>query len=566
MKICYFALLLSISIAIEANLPRVSEMSLDEKIGQLFVVATVADPDNQVTKDVLFTRSTKNIPSIKLEKELSALIEKYHIGGVLFLGKSSSEKQFEMTERLIALNDRVHKIPLLFALDAEWGPAMRLDDAPKFPFNIALGAIRDKKILREFGFVVGSMLKKLHIGMNFAPVADCNTNYLNPVINRRSFGEKPETVSACVEATIEGLQEAGVIACVKHFPGHGDTAIDTHTGLAIINHSSDRLFNVELIPFKKAINAHVKAIMAGHLLVPELDKKLPATLSQPIMTETVRKKFSFDGLLVTDAMDMDAVTKQYSADESVILALQAGNDLIVAPVDIPRAIARIKQELETGALKIEEIDAHVQRILNAKSWIAAQRDTLANITLADIFNSAKTQELQKELFQKAITLVRNEHILPVAVPTEDLSIIAIGTDTEPPFAQRLCRTNQCAVHLLSKTSPIDEYTRIRQSIFGTIIIAIFGLNYGPAPFGIRTHVQNFINRVCQEHPKTVIVLFGNPYALSLFPKAPALIAAYEDHPSAQEAAANVIIGALKPDGILPVTASPEFPAETSIGY
>lgn len=562
----YLVMLLCIPSAIIANFPRVANLSLDEKLGQLLMVATIADPDNPISKDVLFGRSTKNIPSIKLEKELTELIEKYHNGGVLFLGKSSSEKQWTMTKRLIACNEHHSKIPLLFGLDAEWGPEMRITDATKFPFNIALGAIRDKKLLKEFGFMIGSMLKALHIGINFAPVADCNTNFLNPVINRRSFGENPEAVSECDQVVIEGLQEAGVGACVKHYPGHGDTEINTHNGLAIIKHSRDRLLKVELVPFKAAVAKHVKAIMSGHLLVPALDPQLPATLSPAIMTDTIRKNLSFDGILATDALDMEAITKMYTPAESVLLALKAGNDLVVAPIEVPQAIARIKKAIETGEITIEELDKHVQRILDLKEWIASRNDeTKINASITEILNSKEAQDLSKKLFQKAITLVRNKNVLPIT-PGQPLSIVAIGADTVPAFSTFMQQTNASTVYLLPTASTADDYETTTRSLSATIVIAVFGLKYGKAPFGITSEAQAFIEKICKEQSNVTIVLFGNPYAASLFSYAPALIEGYEDHPYAQEAAAKVIVGEFKPDGTLPVTASPEIPVGTSLTY
>jgi len=560
----YSAIFFSIAILIVSK-PPLHAMSLDQKIGQLFMVATVADPENSISKDVLFGRSSKNIPSIKQEADLLELIKKYHIGGVLFLGKSDAEKQLAMTNRLIAFNNRCSSIPLLFALDGEWGPAMRITNATKFPFNIALGAICDKRLIQKFAFMIGSMLKALHIGINFAPVADCNTNYLNPVINRRSFGENPETVAECDNAFIDGLQTAGVAACVKHLPGHGDTDTDTHTGLATINHSSDRLLKTELVPFGRAVDAQVKAMMAGHLLVPAFDKLQPATLSPTIMTDLVRKTLSFNGLLFTDAMDMGAITQLHTPEENVLLALKAGADCIVAPIDVPKAIGAIQEALKTGMINIGEIDKHVRRMLDLKQWLEDQKDVSSESDVGDILNSEEAQDLSKLLFQKSITLIRNGHVLPIA-KSEPLSIVAIGSDLVPDFVTCMQQTNPCVIYLLPKTSTADDYEKVAQSLSGTIIITLFGLTYGKSPFGLTSNAQALIERICKQHTKVAMVLFGNPYALSLFSYAPALVEAYEEHPYAQEAAAKIMSGALEPGGILPVTASAEFPASTSLSY
>jgi beta-glucosidase-like glycosyl hydrolase len=302
----------------------VQSLSLDEKIGQLLMVAAAATPRKPIK------------PSIYTEEAIKKFLEKYHIGGIIYLGLSTPEEQLSMTQRLQTFNNLHNKIKLWLGLDAEWGPAMRLDNTIKFPFNLTLGAIQDENLIQKLGYMIGKQLQELGIAINFAPVADTNTNLDNPIINRRSFGQDPIHVALYADAYARGLARAGIMACAKHFPGHGDTSVDSHLGIASINHDMQRLENIELVPFNYLIAKGIPSIMVGHLLVPTYDKENPATLSHTITIALLKKECGFEGLVITDGLDMQAVTAIFEPGVIEVKALQAGADLLI--LLIPRKI------------------------------------------------------------------------------------------------------------------------------------------------------------------------------------------------------------------------------------
>lgn len=552
-----------------AAIPELTQLSLNEKIGQLFVVATTADPENPVTQDILFHRAQRDIPSVKSEEELKKLIKEYAIGGVIFLGKSNAEKQIAMTTRLNELNDTTNKIPLVFALDAEWGPAMRIDNAVKFPFNITLGALQDKQLIQQFGQANARMLKHLGVGICLGPVGDCNTNPENPVINRRSFGESPEQVAICTCACAAGIEQEGVVACAKHAPGHGDTKVDSHTGLPIMTHTKERLNSREMVPFKAAIAQGIHAIMPAHLLIPALDEHNPATLSKKIITDLMRTECGFDVLIITDALDMQALTDHYKPEETPLAAFKAGCDILLCPIDVPAAVARIQQALADKEITEQELDEHVQRILTVKKFIAkhALKTLPKPENISAVLNDEALKNLSKTLFQKAMTLVKNNHLLPLA-PQTPIKLVLLGTSTETPFEISLKQQHPCQVWRYAHNAPANAHAELLQAVSAddTVVIGVYGLTYGKPPYGLSEKTLNYIQRILQQHKNVAVVLFGNPYALTLFHESPALVEAYEDHPYAQEAAAHVISGSLKPEGTLPVSASEQIPIRTGLTF
>jgi len=338
-----------------------NNLSLDQKIGQLFMVAAVAHkktPNDCIKKK-----------SYRMDKEyIEQLITDYHIGGIIYLGKSDLNTQIERTKHFQSLST----IPLLIGQDLEPGRvgAGRLEAMHAFFNNQILGKYCTT-ITYETASAIAHLCKHLGVHINFAPVADVNNNPDNPVINDRSFGDNPKTVTQHALAFFYGLQDNGIIACAKHFPGHGDTTIDSHYGLPLISHDKNRLHSIELYPFKQLINAKIPAIMIGHLEVPAFEEQehIPASLSKKIVTDLLRKELNFTGLIITDALDMQAVTKHYVNGQAELQALLAGNDILLVPVDVPAAVDAIKQALSDGIITEEEIDMHVERILKVKNLV-----------------------------------------------------------------------------------------------------------------------------------------------------------------------------------------------------
>lgn len=338
----------------------ITALTLDQKIGQLFMVSAVAD--EKIAKEC---REKK---SYRMDKEyIEELITQYHVGGIIFLGKSDYHKQIARTKHFQELST----IPLLIGQDLEPGRVggARFTDFAQFPNNQHLGTIDNPDYTYLIGKSIGNIGKSLGVDIIFAPVADVNNNPNNPVINDRSFGDDPQLVANHATAFAKGLADTGIIACAKHFPGHGDTNIDSHHDLPLISHNIQRLHTIELAPFKKLIAADIPTIMIAHLEVPALEeqKNMPSSLSRKIVTDLLRKELGFEGLIITDGLDMGGITNHYSSGQAELQALIAGNDILLCSTDVPAAITAIKQALTDGHITEKEIDTHVERILAVKN-------------------------------------------------------------------------------------------------------------------------------------------------------------------------------------------------------
>jgi beta-N-acetylhexosaminidase len=343
----------------------IHNLTLDQKIGQLFMVTAVAD--EEVAKDFISQKS------YRMDKEyITELITQYHIGGIIYLGKSDIKKQIERTHYFQSIS----AIPLLVGQDLEPGRVgvSRLQAMQKFSNNQTLGNKNSTEETYQTACEIGKLCKQLGVHINFAPVADVNNNPNNPVINDRSFGDDPELVTQHAIACAQGLRGAGIIACAKHFPGHGDTNVDSHENLPIIMHDAQRLHAIELYPFKKLIAENIPAIMIGHLEIPAFEEqpKLPSSLSKKIVTDLLQKELGFAGLIITDGLDMHGITKYYTNGNAELQALLAGNDILLCPVDVPAAIAVIKEAVADNLITEEKIDVHVQKILDIKNMFNTQ--------------------------------------------------------------------------------------------------------------------------------------------------------------------------------------------------
>jgi beta-N-acetylhexosaminidase len=352
-------LLLLLCMSIESICIDVKDLTLDQKIGQLLMPAAVADED--------LAASLLAKKSYRLDKEyVTELILNYHIGGIIYLGKSDVEKQKERTVYF----QEISAIPLLVSQDLEPGRVGtgRLAIMQQFPNNEQLGNINDLKKTYDVALAIGAICKDVGMHINCAPDADVNNNPKNPVINDRAFGADPDIVAQHAIAFARGLHDAGIIACAKHFPGHGDTNVDSHKALPKIMHDKGRLYAIELYPFKKLIAANIPMIMMGHLEIPafEDEEGLPSSLSYNIVTALLRNELGFNGIIITDALDMRGVTNSFSDGQAELRALLAGNDILLAPVNVPAAVNAIKDAVAQGRITESDIDDHIERILDLK--------------------------------------------------------------------------------------------------------------------------------------------------------------------------------------------------------
>ncbi len=516
-------------------------MSLDEKIGQLFMVAAISDT-------ALNTAFLEHAPYQMDHDYVRSLITQYHIGGIIFLGSGTIQSQINLTRQFQSIS----KIPLLIGQDCEWGLAMRIRDTIKFPYALTLGAIQDNTLIQLAGNMIGTQCAAMGVHINFAPVADVNTYQGNPVIGSRSFGADATQVAQKSVAFMRGLQAAGTIACAKHFPGHGDTTTDSHYGLPIIAHALNRLTQVELYPFKQLIGADIPALMTGHVAVPALDNtQTPASMSYPITTEFLQHRLGFTGLVITDGLGMQAVTTNKAPGQPELAALMAGNDILLCPVDVPAACRLIKEALADGRLSQEIVDAHVLKMLQTKQQI--HTDTpLSFDDITAVIHSTAADELNRELFHAAITIPCDvQNCIPIA-PKTSIIHLEIGTHHPTHVAQLLAHQYPVTY------TAIDLSTNLYQQLPAMppdmpLIITVHGTSrYARDRYGISTQVANQITDLCRTHPHTILVLFASPYSVSFFQDAPCIICAYEDEHAAHGATVDIITGNKLAVGKMPI--------------
>lgn len=538
----------------------ISSMTIDEKIGQLFMIRAFSHRDPQ------------HITSVQQQ------IDRYHVGGVCFF-QGSPMKQIDLVNNYQSRSP----VPLLIAIDGEWGLGMRFpDEAFSFPRQITLGAVRDNNLVYRMGREIARQCRKTGINVNFAPVIDVNNNRNNPVINMRSFGEDPYEVAAKGFAYMKGLADENVIACAKHFPGHGDTDVDSHYDLPIINHSRSRLDSIELYPFRLLSQQGLASIMVAHLNVPALDTTAnrPTTLSRPVITNLLRREMSFDGLIFTDAMEMKGVTKHFPPGEADVEAFLAGNDIITLPENMDKGFRAMKKAYKSGRITEQRINESVRRILIKKQELGLfeNNNLVDKDRLADALFSNEAQQLKSEIYEKALTLVQNQsNILPLRqLHKHRYASLALGSNSTTDFQKRVSSYIDCQHHHLDKEAGSKEYQDMLTTLedYDIVFISLHDMSwYANKDFGIN---QSQIDLILDLSSRTEVVLtvFGTPYAIEVFENIPTLLVAYEDNDVSQNVAAQSLFGVTDINGKLPVTASEKFhsgigmliPAQGRMGY
>ena len=526
-------------------------LSLDEKIAQMLMVAAY---------------SNKNDEHLT---EITNLIEKFHIGGVIFF-QGGPMKQAGMTNYFQSRS----KIPLLIAMDAEWGLGMRLDSTLSFPKQMTLGAIKDEELIYQMGYHIGNQLKRMGVHVNFAPVSDINNNPSNPVINFRSFGEDKMNVAKKSLSYARGLEDAGIIATMKHFPGHGDTNSDSHYTLPVILHNSERLDTVELFPFNYCISNGVPAVMTAHLNIPSLDttENLASSLSYPVVSELLKGKIQFKGLIFTDALSMKGVSDYFKPGELELKAFLAGNDILLMPSDVEKAITFIKREVKNGNITEEEVNYRCRKILLAKTWAGLNKNVpIKTDSLVADLNSPYYKVFNNELIRQSLTIIRNQDsLIPILnLENHNIASLAIGTGKPDTFSETLKLYTQVSPLYLSKNDSYSNFKAIESKLtgFNTLIISIQETsNRYVDYFSITQQTIRFIKEL-KFDGKIIVCLFGNPYSLSLFEglqKANAIMVTYENNDDFRLLAAQGIFGAFDLKGILPVSADYFFQSGTTV--
>lgn len=516
-------------------------LTVEQGIGQLFIVDVYPK-----TGEAHF-------------KKIESLINDYHIGGLMF-SQGSPLLQAQLTNRFQSKS----KIPLFVSLDAEWGLAMRLDSTIIFPYQMTLGAINNPEYVYKMGQEVARQCKRIGVHINFAPVADINSNPQNPVIGVRSFGENKEKVAQNSTAYMKGLQDSKIIAVGKHFPGHGDTDKDSHLTLPLIKHSKNRIQNLELYPFKAMIEDSLIAMMVAHLYIPAYESRpnRPTSLSKASVTTLLKDSLGFEGLIITDGMGMKGVTKYFGAGEAEVEALIAGNDILLLPQSVPKAIQAIQKAIKDGRISQIEIDQKVRKILKAKYFVGL--NDFKNVELKNLYQDLHTKtakQLNFDLHQKAITIVKNDSLLLPLNLKDSLKIssLVIGKGKNTVFQKELAKQgNFKAYQITNKNSSQAVFDAIYNKVKNddVVIVGLFGVNQRTVSksFGISWQTRKFINKLNRK-TKVVLVVFGNAYSLKVFENSPHLVAAYTNKKIMQEAVPEVIFGKVNTKAQLPVSAS-----------
>ena len=561
------------------------KMSLEEKIGQLISVGINATFLNQ-DSDAFRT--------------LKHHIENNKVGGII-LFRSPVYESVILVNRM----QQLARYPLLISADLEAGAGMRFDDTVNFPWNMAVGATGNPDYARRQGEITAREARSLGIHQIFAPVVDVNNNAANPVINVRSYGEDPAEVSRFAAAFTEGAQAAGVIATAKHFPGHGDTAVDSHRGLPEINVGRERLNTVEFVPFQASVNAGVGAVMVGHIALPQIDAtavkplpknvkgkavdtdeageiieekaSMPATLS-PVIGNILRKDLKFSGMIVTDAMSMSGLTIYFTQEEASVRALEAGADMLLKPADVDASFRGVLSAVKSGRITEQRVEESARRILAAKYDLGLVEQRITPVDAIDrIVGSKDVLALANEIAEHAVTLVRDEDkVVPLKnlKPESRVFNLAItnGEDRNwitNPFVSRLSRAGLRVetVVLDERSSEQEVQKAIEQAKAAELVFAsLYGrVRSGQASsVGIPQSGARALSALIDAKAPVVGISFGNPYLLQSFPGLRTYVVAYGDMPSLQQAVARALMGEIDIVGRLPISLPGLYPRGTGI--
>ncbi|MCL2436318.1 MAG: serine hydrolase [Lentimicrobiaceae bacterium] len=526
-------------------LQQLQTMTLEEKIAQLIIIRIHSNKD-----------AAYNAQKIKE-------IEQYQPGGVCFF-QGGPVREINLTNKI----QSVSKIPLLVSIDAEWGVAMRLDSTPAFPRQMTLGALSaaNNELIYEMGRQVAEQCKLLGIHLNFAPCVDVNNNAKNPVINSRSFGENREQVVEKSLQYMRGMQDNGLIACAKHFPGHGDTEVDSHYGLPVIKKTKQEFWETELYPFQKMIKNGSEMIMVAHLNIPALDQTPGSisTTSYKIVTDLLRNEMAFNGIIITDGMEMDGLRKTYpTGADAEIKCLQAGIDLLLLPNELSIIIPAIKKAVENGEISEESINEKCLKVLQLKEkWGITSFQPLNNNNVVEKLNDESVTNFIKQLETKALTLVKNTNtIIPLlrkAPLVAKTCFLFIGDTENEDFAKKISQEFNLPFIKIEKNIKKENIpaSLTKFSKYDQVIVVYLGTNQIPARnYGITQESVAFLDALGKSK-KLILSLFGNPYALAQFKslhKFDAVIVGYQRTENSTQAAMQGIFGEIPFEGRLPVS-------------
>jgi beta-N-acetylhexosaminidase len=525
------------------------KLSHKERIAQLFFVRA------HTNRGQAYEDSVGNV--IKHEK----------LGGLVFF-QGGPVRQLDLINKY----QKLAKVPLLVAMDGEWGVGMRLDSTISYPYQMTLGAIQDNSLIYKMGQFVAYDFKRLGMHINLAPDMDVNNNPNNPVINYRSFGDNKYNVAAKGIAYMKGMQDAGLLTTAKHFPGHGDTNTDSHLDLPLLPFSRQRLDSLEEYPFRQAIKAGISGVMIAHMDIPALDstKNLPSTLSRPIVTGVLKDSLGFRGLVMSDAMEMKAVVKYFPDGQADLRAFIAGNDIIELSENSLTAVKLIKKAIRKGVVSKREFEARVKKVLAAKYWVGLNhyREASADHLVEDL-NRESAKALVQQLSDAAVTLVKGDASLQLN-PIAKTAIISIGVTQPTLFQQELSQWYvNSDIFVVGKATSADDLLKILDKLrqYDQVFVSVNDTRLRPAStLDYNNGVKIFISEVAA-HPNSVVCVFANPYTITGLPgieKSSALIVCYQLSGELQRSAVKVITRLINPKGKLPVNVNIFFPYGTGV--
>ena len=519
-------------------------LSEDERIAQLIVVAAFSDSDDAHKNEIL------------------KLIREQKVGGLIFFQGGPVRET-----KLINEYQSVSKVPLLMAIDAEWGLGMRLDSTISFPYQMTLGAIQDDSLIYKMGVAVARQMKRAGLHINFAPVVDVNNNPSNPVINFRSFGEERDNVARKAIAYMKGMQDNGILTTAKHFPGHGDTGTDSHYALPLIVHGRERLDSLELYPFRQIVNAGIAGVMVAHLNVPALDSSnVPSTLSRKIVTDLLRNELGFTGLIVTDAMNMKGVSTANAPGIVDRDAILAGNDMLEFTEDVSRTIVEIRNAIKEKKISQRDIDDRCRKLLAIKYWVGLHdRQDIEVRNIVNDLNTPVDQLLNRNLLQAAITVLRNEgNLMPLrALDKIRLASVSFGRDDISVY-QRILERYMSVDHFVVSRDASQFFLDSLATVLDGYSHIVAGIHDEPGrprnQVSFSEPVLNFI-RSLSARERTIVAVFKNPYSLARFDgidDADGLIVTYQDNDDVEELTAQLVFGGIGATGRLPVSVGDMF--------
>lgn len=520
-----------------------SSMSLEEKVGQLFMVQVYS-----------------SWPEEKLQA-MDELIKEYHIGGIIF-SKGGPVRQARLTNHY----QEITEVPLLIAMDAEWGLAMRLDSTYAFPWNMTLGAIKNEDLIWEVGAQIGKHCKRLGVHMNFAPVVDINTNPENPIIGNRAFGENKINVTTKALAFMNGMHSEGILSCAKHFPGHGDTNQDSHKTLPTVRFSKQRLDSVEFYPYRKLIKNGVSSVMVAHLNVPSLQQgNIPSSLSKKIITGILKKKLDFNGLIFTDALNMNGVANFDEPGAIDLTAFLAGNDILLMSENVSKGTEKLIEAYHNGTITENRLSHSVKKILYAKYKVGLNHyKPIDTAYLIDELNSIHNKVLSHKLMANAVTVIKNDKaILPIKnLEIKSIAYVHLGDANGDAFFDQLKK--YAAVEKVEA----DELTELTEKLkaYNYVIVGFHKSNESPwKPHKFSEKELVWLQEIARQNV-TILDVFTSPYALldiQSDTNLEGIIVSYQNSEIAQRVSAQILFGAIGAKGKLPVGIGAEFPAGTS---